>query len=143
MDMPHFIDHLSSLTVPAIQDCAARIKGAESAADDVAWWRATLAVDRALTRAGTGRAAGLAASAAAGTVRDAAARGGARLPDRDVTCAARSAAAVARALIAGVGGPHLTLLLRPWRLESEGSDREPDGRARWRRYAVGSHSAVA
>ena len=134
MEIPNFIDHLSSLTLSEIQVCASRIKASESAADDVAWWRATLAVDRALTRAGKGRAAGLAASAAAATVRDAAERGGARLPNPEVTCVARSAASVARALIAGIAGPHLTSLLRPWRLKADAAGE---------RAASGSHLAVA
>jgi hypothetical protein len=68
--------------------------------DDVAWWEATMAVNRALRRRGTGHEAAMAAHLASQAVLAAATQTGLAL-GADVTAVARAAGEVARALVAG------------------------------------------
>jgi hypothetical protein len=68
--------------------------------DDVAWWEATLALNRALRRRGTGSRAAMAAHLASQAVLAAATRTGLGLSP-DITAVARSAGEVARMLAAG------------------------------------------
>jgi hypothetical protein len=69
--------------------------------DEVDAWRATIAIDRALRHTHRAREAGRVAWRAAQAVQNAAAAGGIRLPDPDVTHVARAAAEIARGLVAG------------------------------------------
>ncbi len=75
--------------------------------DEVATWEELIAVDRRLRHRGRARDAALAAHRAAEAVRAAALAAGIALPDPAVTCVAREAAALARALVAadGSGSP--------------------------------------
>ncbi len=68
--------------------------------DDLAWWEATTALDRALRRRGTGHEAAMAARLASQAVLAVATRTG-LAPGPDVNAVARSAGEVARALAAG------------------------------------------
>jgi hypothetical protein len=68
--------------------------------DDVAWWEATMALNRALRRRGSGQQAAMAAHLASQAVLAAATRTGLALGP-DVTAVARSAGEVARVLVAG------------------------------------------
>jgi hypothetical protein len=68
--------------------------------DDVAWWEATLALNRTLRHGGTGPQAAMAAHLAAQAVLSAATRTGLGL-DPDVAAVARSAGEAARVLAAG------------------------------------------
>jgi hypothetical protein len=68
--------------------------------DDVAWWEATMALNRALRRRGSGHQAAMAAHLASQAVLAAATRTGLALRP-DVTAVARSAGEVARVLTAG------------------------------------------
>jgi hypothetical protein len=68
--------------------------------DDLAWWAATMALDRALRRRGTGHEAAMAARLASQAVLAAATRTG-LASGPDVNAVARSAGEVARALAAG------------------------------------------
>ena len=83
--------------------------------EEVAWWRATMAVDRVLRRAGQSRTAAQASQAASVAVKTAAEAAGMTLPDSDVTRVARAAGAIARAIVAGpVAAHHLELFLAGW-----------------------------
>jgi hypothetical protein len=73
---------------------------ASTAAGEVAWWRATVEIDRLLRLHHAGRRAALAASQAAAAVTAAALAAGLDLADRRVTAVARAAADVARGLAA-------------------------------------------
>jgi len=73
--------------------------------DDVAWWQAIVALDRALRRCGRARLAAAAAGAASQAVISAAARHGMSAADHDVMAVARGAAEVARVLAAGEAQP--------------------------------------
>jgi hypothetical protein len=84
-------------------------------ADDVAWWQAIVALDRALRRCGRARLAAAAAGAASQAVISAAARHGMSAADDDVRAVARGAAEVARVLVAGEAEPPTAeCLLRGW-----------------------------
>ena len=83
--------------------------------EEVAWWRATMAVDRMLRRSGQSRTAAMATQTAANAVKAAADAGGMLLPDSDVTRVARAAGAIARAIVAGPAAAfHLELFLTGW-----------------------------
>jgi hypothetical protein len=117
MDHGAFVQLLSRLSEGDIRAVAAEI-GAHhcSAADDIAWWQATLQIDRALKADGCTRTAAMAALAAAKAVQQAAATAGVALPDDDVTAVARAAAEVARGLVAGEAARQATAtLLVCWR----------------------------
>jgi len=93
----------------------ARALDLDSLADEVDWWRATIAIDRAIRQRRCTRQAARAAATAAELVRASALRAGFELPDRDVTKVARAAAEVARGLTAGPGAQGIVrLLLEPW-----------------------------
>ena len=83
--------------------------------EEVAWWRATMAVDRILRRSGQSRTAAIATQTATNAVKAAADAAGMLLPDTDVTRVARAAGAIARAIVAGpVAAFHLELFLAGW-----------------------------
>jgi hypothetical protein len=117
MDHGVFTRLLSRLSESDIRSVAAEIDAHHcSAADDVAWWQATLQIDRALKAAGCTREAAMAALAAAKAVQSAALSAGLTLPDDRVTVVARAAAEVARGLVAGEAARDATAtLLVCWR----------------------------
>jgi hypothetical protein len=93
----------------------ARSLDTEALADEVDWWRATIAIDRAIRHGRCGRQAGRAATQAAALVEAAARREGFRLPDAEVTRVARAAAEIARGIVAGPGAqPIVRILLEHW-----------------------------
>ena len=87
----------------------------ESLADEVDWWRATIAIDRAIRHARGTRLAARAAVDASEVVQERAEHAGFTLPDTTVTRVARAAAEVARGLSAGSATqPFVRMLLEPW-----------------------------
>jgi hypothetical protein len=98
-----FIDRLAHLTALEICTLAASLHGERrSADDDLAWWRATVAVSVALRRAHRTRHASVVAHRAATAVVDAARRAGIDASHADeVTAVARAAGDAARMLVAG------------------------------------------
>lgn len=117
MSSDEFARRLQALTAEDIERVAAALHADLDTADgEVAWWRATIAVSGALRRAGSGRAAGLAAHRAVTAVLDAARAAGIDTTQRDaVTAVARAAAEAARGLVAeGVADAAREPLLHPW-----------------------------
>src|SRR5438045_226178 len=83
-----------------------------STADEIAWWQATLQIDKTLKEGGRCRAAAMAALHAAKAVQAIGAASGRSLPDDEVTSVARAAAEIARGITAGHGAePAVSLLL--------------------------------
>jgi hypothetical protein len=110
-----FARSLLQLSRPRIERQAADLEIRRSAAeDDVAWWEATMALNRSLRRQGVGHEAAMAAHLASQAVFAAANRSGLALGP-DVTALARSEGEAARALVAGnldaTGAGYLT---RDW-----------------------------
>jgi hypothetical protein len=94
-----FAQSLLHLSRSRIELQAAGLKARTSPDDDLAWWEATMALNRALGRRGTGHDAAMAAHLASQAVLTAATRTGLSLSP-DVTAVARSAGEVARVLVA-------------------------------------------
>lgn len=114
MDLDDFAKVLDNLTADDLGNVATALD-AESLADEVDWWRATIAIDRAIRHARCARHAARAAALAGELVQASAVRAGYDLPDDEVTKVARAAAEVARGLAAGPGAlPMVRLLLEPW-----------------------------
>lgn len=112
MELAGFLAALDRLTADDLALVAKSLDN-ESMADEVDWWRATIALDRALRHARATRAAGLAAAQAAAIVQARAAAAGIG-PD-SVAPVVRSAADVARGCAAGPAArPIVALLLDPW-----------------------------
>src|SRR5437660_8628934 len=102
MDLSSFTGGLSKLSQSDIRLVAKCVDATtRTPEDEVAWWRATIVVDRILKRTGRSRLAAAASQSAADAVKQAAGTAGIALPDTDVTKVARAAACVARALVAG------------------------------------------
>jgi len=102
MDIDRFIQILEELDEASIAAAAAELEeSTASAAGEVSWWRATVAIDRELRARRVGRQAAQAAHRASTAVLRAAARNGNSLPDDLVTSVARAAADVARGIAAG------------------------------------------
>ena len=102
MDIDRFIQMLEELDADSIAATAAELQeSTASAAGEVSWWRATVAIDRQLRARRAGRQAAHAANRASTSVLRAAARCGINLPDDRVTSVARAAADVARGLAVG------------------------------------------
>ena len=96
-----FAQSLLQMSRPRIELQAAGLKTRRTSPDDdVAWWEATMALNRALRGRGTGHEAAMAAHLASQAVLAAATRTGLALSP-DVTAVARSAGEVARVLVAG------------------------------------------
>jgi hypothetical protein len=96
-----FAQSLLHLSRPRIELQAAGLRARRSSPDDdLAWWEATMALNRALRRRGTGHQAAMAAHLASQAVIAAATRTGLGLGP-DITAVARSAGEVARVLAAG------------------------------------------
>jgi hypothetical protein len=101
MSIEEFISGLRGMTPGMILAAADDLDTqAATAAGEVAWWRATVEIDRLLRMKRVGRRAGLAASQAAAAVTAAALAAGLDVADRRVTAVARAAADVARGLAA-------------------------------------------
>jgi len=114
VQLDEFVSALDALTADDLHRIAHALE-MESLADEVDWWRATIAIDRAIRHARCTRHAARAAARAAGLVQASAVRAGYRLPDDDVTRIARAASEVARGLAVGPGTqPIVRLLLEPW-----------------------------
>ena len=96
-----FAQSLRHLSRSRIEFQAARLKARRASPDDdVAWWEATMALNRALRRRGIGHEAAVGAHLASQAVLAAATRTGLALSP-DVTAVARSAGEAARVLAAG------------------------------------------
>jgi hypothetical protein len=96
-----FAESLLHLSRPSLENHVAELHARRiSPDDDVAWWEATIALNRVLRRKGTGHQATMAAHLASQAVLAAATRTGLALSP-DVTAVARSAGEVARMLVAG------------------------------------------
>jgi hypothetical protein len=114
MDVESLIEVLGGLSEKELTAIAAVIAAdADSAAGEVAWWHATVEVERQLRQRRRGRQANLAACRAARAVQRAAALAGVSLPDARVTLVARAAADVARGVVAGRDDV-VAELLRGW-----------------------------
>lgn len=113
MTLDELLQALRALDAVGIARARAVIDAAHATvADEVATWEELIALDQRLRHRGRGRDAALAAHRAAEAVRAAALAAGIALPDPAVTCVAREAAALARALVAADGSgtacPRLT-----------------------------------
>ena len=116
MELEQFIETLEGLTATDLMAIASDLDAAyASAAGEVAWWQATVEIERVLRRRHCGREATAAAHRASVAVQAAAALAGVELPDVRVTVVARAAADVARGLVAG-GSEQVDVLLREWRV---------------------------
>jgi|SoiMethySBSTD1v2_1073268.scaffolds.fasta_scaffold893946_1 hypothetical protein len=114
MQLEEFVAALGSLTGDDVH-LVAKSLDLESLTDEVDWWRATIAIDRAIRHAKCSRQAARAAAQAVAVVQHRATCAGIALPDDDVTRVARAAAEVARGLAAGPPAqPIVRLLLEPW-----------------------------
>ena len=114
MQLEDFVAALSSLTGDDVH-LVAKSLDLESLTDEVDWWRATIAIDRAIRHAKCSRQAARAAAQAVAMVQYRASCAGIPLPDDDVTRVARAAAEVARGITAGPQAqPIVRLLLEPW-----------------------------
>jgi hypothetical protein len=103
MDAAEFAHRLERLSRHDIDEVACALRAALGSAEgEVAWWKATITVDKALRLRGQGRQAGRAAWAAAHAVLESAEREGMLPASKDeVTAVARAASDVARGLVAG------------------------------------------
>jgi uncharacterized protein (DUF924 family) len=101
MTSEEFLTSLRRLTAGSIIATAEDLEeNAASAAGEVAWWRATVEIDRLLRKQHASRIAAYAASRVAATVAEAAVAAGFDRTDPRVTAVARAAADVARGLAA-------------------------------------------
>lgn len=102
MELREFTLALARMSAADLHEVAVVIHAhSGSAADEVDAWRVTLTIDRLLRRTQRTRVAARAASHATHAVLRAAESQGIDLPDADVTHVARSAAEIARGMIAG------------------------------------------
>jgi hypothetical protein len=102
MDQRQLLDQIGMLDEAGIRQVATGIREVTgTAAGEVAWWRATIAVEREVRRSRVLAVAGMVSHRAATAVTDRAGSLGVPLPDPDVTTVARTASEAARALVAG------------------------------------------
>jgi hypothetical protein len=114
-----FLAALAELSTDDL-DRVARALDAETVADEVDWWRATIAIDRAIRHARRTRQAARAATRATELVVRCGEAGGRGPIDPVVARVARAAADVARGLAAGPAtAPIARLLLEPWAVVTE------------------------
>jgi len=114
VELTEFVAALDRLTADDIRLVAKSLEN-ETFSDEVDWWRATIAIDRAIRHARVARHAARAAARAAQIVQERAEQGGVMLPDDDVTRVARAAAEIARGLSVGPATqPIVVLLMEPW-----------------------------
>jgi len=116
MDLQEFTQAIHEMSVTDIRDVAAEIGGHQaSVADDIAWWQATLTIDRILKHDGRCRVAAVAASNASRAVLAIAEHDHQTAADTAVITVARAAGTIARGLVAGPDvAPSLDHLLRDW-----------------------------
>jgi hypothetical protein len=114
VQLEEFVTALDAMTAADLDRVALALE-LDSLADEVDWWRATIAIDRAIRHARCSRQAAQAAVRAVEAVQASAAHAGRELPDPTVTRVARAAAQVARGLAVGPSAaPIVRLLLEPW-----------------------------
>jgi hypothetical protein len=115
MEINEFTRALGRLSGDDLRAVAAAIEGHHrSAGDEVDAWRAVLHIDHVLRTTGRSRQAALAAHTATQAVLGAA-RSMEAVPDHEATKLARSAAMVARGMVAGEAAtPQLKHLLDDW-----------------------------
>jgi len=114
VDLDGFVAALGRLTAEDLR-VVAKSLDTDSLADEVDWWRATIAIDRALRHTRATRQAARAAAQVVDLVQARAESEGFVLPDDDVTRVARAAAEITRGLTAGPATrPIVCLLLEPW-----------------------------
>jgi hypothetical protein len=115
MELEDFTRVIARMSTDDIHRVAAEIDAHRtSAADDLAWWAATIEIDRSIRTNGCSRVAAMGALAASRAVQAVAATAGVPLPDAEVTTVARAAAEVARGIAAHADGA-LGVLLASWR----------------------------
>jgi hypothetical protein len=116
MNLQEFTAAIHRMSVADIRTVAAEIGGHQAtAADDIAWWQATLMIDRVLKHDGRCRSAAVAASTASRAILAVAEHGQCATSDAQVIAVARAAATIARGLVAGTGvEPSVDHLLRDW-----------------------------
>ncbi len=113
MDIDDFIRRLARLSAGQITGLAARLWDVDPD-DDVAWWRATIAVDGSLRRGHRSTRSATAASAAGRAVVAAARRAGLDPAAADVIVVAKAAGDAARALVAEDPGVEPCYFLEAW-----------------------------
>lgn len=113
MDIDEFIRRLSNLSAAEIEALSARVVRVVGD-DDLAWWRATIAVDRSVRRLHRSNRSAGAAGAAARAVTTAARRASVDPTTDAVTRLAKAAADAARALVAEDDGVEACYFLDVW-----------------------------
>jgi hypothetical protein len=102
VDLVRFARELRNLTADDIRTISADIGALVcSPAEEVVATKAVLSIEQSVHRMRRSQQAGLAAHAVAQAVLAAAERGGIKLPNDDATRVARSAATIARGIVAG------------------------------------------
>jgi hypothetical protein len=116
MELTQFTQAIARMTSDDIHLIAVEIDAHRaSTADEIAWWQATLRIDKSLKEGRRCRTAAMAALQAAKTVQAIATAAGRTLPDTEVTTVARAAAEIARGFTAGAGAePAVSRLLVCW-----------------------------
>ena len=116
MELTQFTQAIARMTSDDIHLVALEIDAHRaSTADEIAWWQATMRIDRSLKEAGRSRAAAIAVLNAAKAVQAIGAACGRSLPDTEVTSVARAAAEIARGITAGdPADAAVSLLLVCW-----------------------------
>ena len=115
MDVEAFTRGLGGLSERDVTGIAAAIGDrASSAAGEVAWWHATLEIERRLRAGRLCREANMAGYRAARAVQEAAVLAGMSMSDSRVVVVARAAADVARGVVAG-SDVAVSELLLDWR----------------------------
>jgi len=117
VELGDFLTQIEATSDRDIRQISACIESRSSLpADEVAWWRAHLTIDKVIRESRCSRSASLAAASASQTVLTVAEKADIMLPDADFTCVARSAGDIARAYVAGLPAlDALEYLLASWR----------------------------
>jgi hypothetical protein len=104
LTLNHLIDRLRTMPAATIRQVGSLVREEHRcAADEIAWWNATIRVDRLVHRQHQRHMAASAATTASRAVLHAASRCGLRPNDPDVIATARAASDAARAVVAGRG----------------------------------------
>lgn len=116
MNVQEFTQTIHRMSMADVRAVAAEMGGHQAtAADDIAWWQATLTIDKVLKHGGRCRSAAVAASTASRAILAVAEHGHCATTDADVIAVARAAGTIARGLVAGPDvEPSLDHLLRDW-----------------------------
>jgi hypothetical protein len=114
VNLEEFLRALHDLSATDIARIAAGIRCQQDDGDDLAWWQATLLMDRSVRRQRRSIGAAAAATAATRAVAAAGARAGLAADSREVADAARSAADVARVLVAEDASADPCFFLHGW-----------------------------